>query len=129
MVMKTKIFFAAVLLSLLYCTPAISGTGQEVVGLRQSILMFPGAPNPCDAECLVRVYLPQKDANASIKIFNSDSAMVKQVSLANEKGVGSALLHVSDLQPGNYTYQLYYGNQTQYTRAFTIKRSSATIAR
>jgi hypothetical protein len=126
--MKTKIFLIATVLFLL-CSYGFSGPGTDAVapdkvGINQSIIMYDAGPNPADSKCLIRVYYPIKDPNASIKIYSADSTLVKNVSLAAETGVGSAVINLTDLQAGNYTYQLYYQGQDRDRRPLVIKRDT-----
>lgn len=106
----------------------MDAVAPDKAGISQSIIMFDAAPNPTDSKCLIRVYYPLKDPNASIKIYGADSTMVKNISLAAETGVGSAVVNVADLQPGNYTYQLYYQGQDMYRRPLVIKRDTIVTA-
>ena len=83
--------------------------------LNMNVVLFQGAPNPCNNKCLIRAYLPENDPYSSIRILNADSSLVREISMATETGISSAAFDVSDLQNGNYIYQLFYRGETRYT--------------
>ena len=111
---------------LLACSATIYAGPGATIGIWPEIVLFNAAPNPCDNESLIRVYFPRNDPSASIKIFNADSTLVKTIPLAAETGTGSAVINTTDLQNGNYTYQLYYEGENRYTKALTVKHATAS---
>jgi hypothetical protein len=101
----------------LFVKSAPEGNRQPI----SSIIMYPAAPDPSEDKCLIRLYLPEGDPTAAIRILNSDSTLAKDISLSGYVGITSAVVQVSDMKSGTYIYQLYYKGELRNSRTLTIK--------
>ena len=86
-----------------------------------AIILFKSAPNPTGDKCLIRTYLPELDANSSIRILDKDSTLVKEIPLTGEVGISSTPINVSDWNAGTYFYQLFYKGEARSTYSFVVK--------
>jgi outer membrane protein OmpA-like peptidoglycan-associated protein len=97
--MRKFVFILMFINPLLRCAYAQSSMGA---------LLFPPTPNPADDKCLVRMYLPEADDKAELRILNKADSIVRIVDLSQVKGIQSSVVVLSDLPKGKYVCQLFY---------------------
>ena len=73
-----------------------------------SVILFPPTPNPAEEKCLVRMYLPESDEKAELRLISKTDSLVKSIPLTNIRGIQSAVVGLSELPKGAYTCQLFY---------------------
>lgn len=115
---KLLIFFSAILFSgaVFAQTDAAGGRIPQ-----ESIIMFASAPNPAETKCQIRLYLPEGDPTAGIRILNMDSTLAKDISLIGISGINSEIIDVNDLKDGSYIYQLYYKGEMRSSKVMAVK--------
>ena len=71
-------------------------------------ILFPPTPNPADDRCLIRMYLPDPDERAELRILDKNDSLLRTIGLEHIKGVQSTVVMLSDLPKGTLTCQLFY---------------------
>ena len=91
----------------------------------QNAILFPATPNPADDHCLIRMYLPDSDPKAELRLLNTQNATVKTIDISNLKGIQSAVVPLSDVPRGKYICQLVYKGIT--TQSVVIYHSTSDV--
>jgi outer membrane protein OmpA-like peptidoglycan-associated protein len=99
----------------------IAGYSQN----NQNAILFPATPNPADDHCLVRMYLPDSDPKAELRLLNKDNTVVKSIDLSDLKGIQSTTIILSDIARGKYVCQLVYKGIV--TQSIVIFHSTSDI--
>jgi hypothetical protein len=85
---------------------AVRNEGEELSGrsfIRQN------APNPFSKETRIEFFIVEKEALASILVFDMSGKLLKTLKL-NGEGQGSVIITGSDFRPGMYYYSLIVNN-------------------
>jgi hypothetical protein len=84
---------------------ALRSENTQTVTLSSAARLDQNTPNPFHQSTAIRYFLPEKTANAEIRIFDMSGSVIKIIPL-QQKGEGRVVIQAGELNPGTYTYTL-----------------------
>jgi len=98
---------------------SLNGQQPPVTNTGDAARLEQNAPNPFNANTLIRYYLPSNTNNAQIMITNVSGQVLKSVQLGS-KGTGQIVINGGELSSGNYFYTLIVDGKKVATKQMVL---------